>query len=236
MHPYLNTPTPHVLAHQGLALDCAPNSLAAFAAALEAGADYIETDAHGTKDGIAVLFHDDELNGVPLSKYLAADLPDYIPTLEEALVQFSETKFNIDIKNAAASVPVAQVINSLKAHERVLLTSFSAQRRKVAMKLAPGTAASPAVSEFAPALFAATVGVQFLVNKMLRKFDAVQIPAQSNGIKIITPKKVRMFHNAGVLVHVWTINDPAVMKELIAAGVDGIVTDKTDVAVKTLKS
>ena len=59
-----------MLAHQGLALDCMPNSLEAFAAAIEAGADYIETDAHGTRDGIAVLFHDEELNGVKISSLL----------------------------------------------------------------------------------------------------------------------------------------------------------------------
>lgn len=225
-----------MLSHQGLALNCRPNSLNAFAAALEAGADFIETDAHGTKDGVAVLFHDDELNGVPLCEYVAADLPGFIPTLEEALLRFPRTKFNIDIKNAEASVPVAHVINSLNAHERILLTSFSAKRRKRTMELAPGTAASPAVTEFTPALFAATFGMQFLVTKLLRKFDAVQIPVESAGIKIITPKKVRMFHKAGVLVHVWTINEPEQMKALIKAGVDGIVTDRTDLAVKVLKN
>jgi glycerophosphoryl diester phosphodiesterase len=44
-----------------------------------------------------------------------------------------------------------------------------------------------------------------------------------------------MFHKAGVIVHVWTINDPAVMTTLIRSGVDGIVSDRTDLAVAELK-
>ena len=235
MHPYLNVPTPHVLAHQGLALGNEPNSIPAFGSALDAGADFIETDAHGTRDGIAVLFHDDTLDGKRISEYDFAELPSYIPTLEEALNRFPEARFNIDIKNSEASVPVAQVLNALGAHNRVLLTSFSARRRKDTMALAPGTASSPAVTEFTPALLAALCGLQPLVTLMLKRFDAVQIPTRGAGINTVSPRLVQMFHKAGVLVHVWTINDPEQMRLLISAGIDGIVTDRTDLALPVLK-
>ena len=235
MHPYLNVPTPHVLAHQGLALGIEANSIPAFSAALAAGADFIETDAHGTRDGIAVLFHDDTLDGKRISEYDFAELPSYIPTLEEALNRFPEARFNIDIKNSEASAPVAQVLNAIGAHKRVLLTSFSARRRKYTMALAPGTASSPSVTEFTPALLVAMCGLQPLVTLMLKRFDAVQIPARGAGINTVSPRLVRMFHKAGVLVHVWTINNVDQMRQLISAGVDGIVTDRTDLAVSTLK-
>ena len=236
MHPYLDSALPHVLAHQGLALDVQPNSVAAFTAALKAGADYIETDAHGTKDGVAVLFHDDDIDGRAISSLCAAELPDYVPTVREALEKLPDTKFNIDIKNAEASIPVAAVINELNAHDRVLLTSFDAHRRKATMALAPGTASSPSVSEFAPALFAGLCGQQWLVKKFLRNFDAIQIPARALGLSIVSPRLVKMYHSAGVKVHVWTINDPQEMEELINNGVDGIVTDRTDLAVNALKN
>lgn len=225
-----------MLAHQGLAYDFKPNTLAAFRAALEAGADYIETDAHGTKDGVAVLFHDDDIDGIKLNSLMSYELPAYIPTLNQALSNFPEIKFNIDIKNAEASQPVAAVINEFSAHNRVLITSFHAARRTAATFLAPGTASSPSVKEFAPALFAGLFGQQWLVNKLLRPFDAVQIPARALGINIASPRLVKMFHKARVLVHVWTINDPGQMSKLILAGVDGIVTDRTDVAVSKLKN
>ena len=236
MHSYFENTGPHILAHQGLALDCTPNTLEAFTKALAAGADYIETDAHGTKDGIAVLFHDDDINGVPISTLLFTDLPEHIPTLRSALEHFPQVKFNIDIKNSEASAPVAQAINELNAHHRILLTSFDAKRRKTTMQKAPGTASSPSVSEFTPAFFAALCGQQWLVNRFLKNFDAVQIPASALGLNIVRPRLVRMYHKAGVMVHVWTINNPDQMKKLFEAGVNGIVTDRSDIAVKLLKN
>lgn len=235
MHGYFENTGPHILAHQGLSIECTPNTLESFTKALAAGADYIETDAHGTKDGIAVLFHDDDINGVPISKLLFTDLPEHIPTLRSALEHFPQVKFNIDIKNSEASVPVAQAINELKAHHRILLSSFDAKRRKTTMQKAPGTASSPSVSEFTPAFFAALCGQQWLVDRLLRNFDAVQIPASALGLNIVSPRLVKMYHKAGVMVHVWTINDPEQMKKLLEAGVNGIVTDRTDIAVNLLK-
>lgn len=236
MHPYLDSTHPHVLAHQGFALSCKPNTLDAFLDALNAGADFIETDAHGTKDGIAVLFHDDEINGRPLSSLLSSELPEYIPTLHQSLVTFPQAKFNIDIKNAEASQTVAAVINELSAHNRVLITSFDKARRKATMLMTPGAATSPSVREFVPILFAGLCGLQRLVNKLLSPFDAVQIPASALGINIVSARLVKMFHKAGVLVHVWTINEPAQMSDLIICGVDGVVTDRTDLAVFELKN
>ena len=236
MHSYFENTGPHILAHQGLALECPPNTIEAFTKALSAGADYIETDAHGTKDGIAVLFHDDDINGAPVSSLLMSELPAFIPTLKSVLEHFPDAKFNIDIKNSEASGPVAQAINELDAHHRILLTSFDANRRKTTMQKAPGTASSPSVSEFTPAFFAALCGQQWLVNRLLKNFDAVQIPASALGLNIVTPRLVKIYHKAGVMVHVWTINDPEQMKKLLDAGVNGIVTDRTDIAQKLLNN
>lgn len=236
MHSYLDIETPQILAHQGLARDYQPNSILAFAAALEAGADYIETDAHGTKDGVAVLFHDDEINGIALSQISSVDLPEYVPRLDAVLSKFPGARFNIDIKNAEAAIPVAHAVNTHRAHGRILLTSFQARRRRAAMSLAPGTACSPSVSEFTLALVAGKLGQQWLVNRLLKQFDAVQIPARGAGVNTVTPRLIRMYHEAGVKVHVWTINEPEEMKLLIKAGVDGIVTDRTDLAVSALKN
>lgn len=236
MHSYFSTTGPHILAHQGLALESTPNTIEAFDAALVAGADYIETDAHGTKDGIAVLYHDDDINGVPLSSLSSHELPDFIPTLKSALERFPSVKFNIDIKNSEAASLVAQAINDTNAHHRILLTSFDAKRRKSTMRLAPGTASSPSVSEFAPAFFAAVCGQQWLVNRLLKNFDAVQIPQRALGLNLVSPRLVKMYQNAGVVVHVWTINEPGVMAKLFDIGVNGIVTDRTDLAAALIKN
>jgi glycerophosphoryl diester phosphodiesterase len=80
------------------------------------------------------------------------------------------------------------------------------------------------------ALIAGKLGLSGLMKWMLRDVDAVQIPETVLGLTTTTPGMVRRWHSAGVEVHVWTINEELAMHRLIAAGVDGIVTDHCDVA------
>jgi len=63
----------------------------------------------------------------------------------------------------------------------------------------------------------------------LRRVDAVQIPRSVLGFSTTTPRAIAAFHRAGVEVHVWTINEPAEIEELLQLGVDGIVSDRCDV-------
>lgn len=53
---------------------------------------------------------------------------------------------------------------------------------------------------------------------------------------IVTPKTIRAAHQAGRKVHVWTIDDPEVMHELIDWGVDGIITDRPDLLKGVLRT
>lgn len=236
MHPYLDKPLPHVLAHQGLALSSEPNSLKAFQAALDAGADFIETDVHATSDGIAVLFHDDKIDGKRISALRLDELPSYIPTLADAFQHFPNARFNIDIKSPEATIPAAKVINQEQAHKRVLLTSFSSRRRKATTALAPGTAISPSVLEFVPVVLLSLLGAHKTAVRRLSKFDAVQIPHRGYGLSTTTQRLMEVYSQAGVAVHIWTINEPKHMRELINLGVSGIVTDRSDLAVMELKN
>jgi glycerophosphoryl diester phosphodiesterase len=54
---------------------------------------------------------------------------------------------------------------------------------------------------------------------------ALQIPAEFLGRPLVTPELVAFAHAQRVQVHVWTINDPAEMRRLIALGVDGVMSD-----------
>ena len=58
---------------------------------------------------------------------------------------------------------------------------------------------------------------------------------QSAGdMRVLTPRLISAAHRHGVEVHVWTVNDPDEMRRLVALGVDGIVTDRADVALEVL--
>lgn len=232
MLDYFPSERPHILAHRGLSLASVENSLEAFRAALSAGATHIETDAHATADGVAILFHDEQLGGRPIWEYQRAELPDYVPTLDAALETFPYARFNIDIKSLGAISAVSTSVNAHRAHDRVLIASFSLDRRKRTQEKILGATSSASALEFALALWGAKLGLQWLVNRALGRVDAIQIPIRAAGMKTITPKTMKAFKAAHVVVHVWTINDPDEMRLLVNLGVDGIVTDRSDLAYK----
>lgn len=235
MHPYFAGPVPHILAHRGLAIATAENSLEAFEAAIAAGATHIETDVHLTSDGYAVLFHDDVFDGVNINDVPLSQLPQSVTLLGHALEKFPETRFNIDVKDHLAIPHIISAVNASNAQERVLITSFSEKRRQQTASHLPHAATSASARLFVLALLAAKLGFRPGVKRILRDIDALQIPARVGKIKTITPRTMRAYKSAGVIVHVWTVNDPQRMLALRSLGVDGIVTDRTDIAVEVLR-
>jgi glycerophosphoryl diester phosphodiesterase len=255
-HPWFEaTSTPRVLAHRGLvtadeaATGIVENSFAAVAAAHSAGAEYVESDCHLTADGVVVLFHDDDLSrvtGDPRAvssvsarelEHLMADRGGLI-TLLQALEAFPTVRFNLDVKaeDAAAAVGTA-----VAAHgERVLLTSFSDARRRAALAAAQaaGDGIRPATSAgtgtIARVLAAVATRSPHLIARAFGAVDALQVPERQGRLRVVSPRLIAAAHRHGVEVHVWTVNDPDEMRRLVAMGVDGIVTDRADIALATL--
>src|SRR6476661_5339099 len=62
-----------------------------------------------------------------------------------------------------------------------------------------------------------------------RRVAALQVPHRRGRWTVVTPGFVRRAHAAGKHVHVWTIDNPAEMRELLDRGVDGLMTDRTDI-------
>lgn len=255
-HPYLaSAVTPRVLAHRGLVTreaaegGIAENTRAAFAAAVEAGADYVETDCRLTSDGRAVLFHDPDLRRVlgdprPVSavshRELAALMADRggLMTLEELIDAFPETRFNIDVKAAAVAEPLGRIVAPHAA--RILVTSFSERfrRRAVGAALRAGgarPATAPGRGALIRILLAARAGDGRGATGALAGFDALQIPERQRAVRVLSPRLIDAAHRSGVEVHVWTVNDPRRMAELVALGVDGIITDRADAALAVLR-
>lgn len=245
---YFSPALPRVLAHRGLAVDAPENTLLAFAHALAIGVEHLETDVHASRDGVAVIAHDADLDrvaGIPgrVGELTAAELAQVplgegqgFPTLAEALEAFPEARFNIDLKSAEAVAPAVDAVRQLRAEHRVLLTSFSERRRAAALRLLPEVATSASAPRFAAALLAARLGAVPLVRVALAGVHAVQMPERALGGETTAPRVLRTFRAAGVEVHVWTVNDPATMHTLLDRGVDGIVTDRADLALEVLRS
>ena len=236
---WFDGPLPRILAHRGLALDAPENGLDAFAAALAAGATHLETDVRATADGVPVLVHDPRLrdDGPAVAALPLAELRRLRPgtaTLDEALEAHPAARFNIDLKAASAVAPAVRAIRRLGAADRVLVTSFSTRRRGPAVRALGPVATSASASQVVAAVLGVRLRSTRLVRAALHAVDAVQLPERIAGLETGSPAVLARFHDAGVEVHVWTVNDPARMRALVAAGVDGIVTDRTDLAVRAL--
>jgi glycerophosphoryl diester phosphodiesterase len=64
------------------------------------------------------------------------------------------------------------------------------------------------------------------------KIDALQVPEAYCGVRIVTPRLAERAHRLGIRVHVWTVDHKTDMERLLGWGVDGIITNKPDVAVQ----
>ena len=238
---FLSGPLPRIIAHRGLAIEAPENTLLAFLHALNAGATHLETDVHATADGVAVISHDPDLSRVAgrdarveqltMGELRRIRLPhdQTFCSLAEALDAFPEARFNVDIKDARSAEPAARAIRDARATDRVLIASFDEKRRRAAADALPGVASSASARGLVPAIAAAKLGLEAPARRALRGLVAVQMPERRGPLRLVTPRTVRLFHRAGVEVHVWTVNDPEAMGRLLDGGVDGIVTDRCDV-------
>lgn len=246
---YFSPALPHIFAHRGFSTSgTAENTLAAFEAALNLGATHIESDVQVTKDGKPVLFHDSDLQrvaGIPgkVKDFTLAELSSIylidggqIPSLRQALTGLPTARFNLDLKVGEAVLPTIELIRDLGAEDRVLLTSFSDRRRGQAVSALGGRVVSSAGSVRVLLLwFAAKLHFRSLVKRLAGPVQALQIPVRSGPIRFDSPAFMRQMLAAGLVLNYWTINEPDEMVRLIGLGAHGIVTDRTDLAVKTLK-
>ena len=239
-----------LLAHRGLSQhrrDVDENTIPAFEQALMHGATHLESDIQATKDGVAVLFHDDDLSRVagidkPVSELSLEQLQNIrlnsggtIPTLKETLQQFPEARFNLDLKTPKAIEPTAETMTDLDAHERVLLSSFSASTRQAILEKTNRKTATSADAR----TFLSLYGIHYLgysiANSLKRDFHALQIPLKRGILKFDSPRFVQMVKKMGLQLHYWTINDPQQMLEL-SRFATGIVTDRVDLAPNSLRA
>ena len=240
---YFDPPPPRVLAHRGLATEAPENTLLAFANAAAVGTAYIETDVHVSSDGVAVVSHDPSLARVAARKVDVAQLTmdelrridlgygQGFASLEEALDAFPDLRFNVDVKVAGAVTPTVAALERTRAASRVLLTSFSDGRRRRLGALVPDAVTSAGRAGVIRSGLAALVGRRGAMERALRGAAALQVPERVGPVRLVTRRFVGAAHRAGAEVHVWTVNDPADMTRLLDLGVDGLVTDRADVAI-----
>lgn len=248
-HPYLDVPAPVALAHRGGAREAPENSLRAFRRAVSLGYRYIETDIRATADGVPVVFHDESLQRVTDRVGRIRELPfkevrkarvgqaERIHSLQQVLDQFPDTRFNIDIKEDNAVGPVLDLLGKSDYLDRVCVASFSwARLRTVRAQFGSAVCTSLAPPEVAALVSRSRLGRLSWASRLVLPDGptCVQVPRRSSRLRLVTPALVRLAHELGWQVHVWTVDDPADMHGLLDLGIDGIMTDRPSVLRKVL--
>lgn len=249
--PYLDSVLPIAMAHRGGAfhpeIEGLENTVAAFRHAVALGYSYLETDVHVTRDGVLLAFHDDVLDRVTdrvgsIAGSTAAEVQralvggsERVPTLAELFDALPGTRFNIDLKSGGAVAALAAFIEERQAWDRVLVGSFSARRLRAFRRATRGRVATSAhPAEVAAYRLCPSAALARLLTP--GRPAALQVPHRRGPLRVVTRGLVRRAHRAGLQVHVWTIDDPAEMSELLDRGVDGIITDRTDILRDVLRA
>ncbi|GAB2945252.1 glycerophosphodiester phosphodiesterase [Micromonospora polyrhachis] len=236
---YLDAPAPLAFAHRGGAAHGDENTTEAFARAVGLGYRYVETDVHSTADGVAVVFHDatlHRLTGEPgrIADLRWADLATVrvggaaaVPRLDDVLGAWPQVRFNIDVKADGGVDPTVATVERVGAGDRVLLASFSDARLARMRALAgPKVATSLGMRGVARLRLASLTGQRL---RLPPSVVAAQVPVRYGRIPVTDRRFIRYAQRLGLQVHVWTIDEPAEMHDLLDLGVDGIMTDHVDV-------
>jgi glycerophosphoryl diester phosphodiesterase len=228
-----------VIGHKGAAGMAPENSLAAFSAAREVGADGVEFDVRRLADGALAVHHDPMLNdGRRLLDLAVDELPGGIATLALVLDACDGLALvNVEIKNwpldgdfdeslgIADAVVEALAARPAPERERYVVSCFHLPTVDRVRELAPDLVTAWLVGIVGP-----DDGAQVIAEAVDHGHRAFH-PHHA----LVTPALVERAHDEELAVNAWTCNEPDRIRWLAGeAGVDGIVTDVPDLALAAL--
>lgn len=227
-----------IIAHRGYSGQFPENTMAAFAGALDIGADYIELDVQMTRDGQIVVCHDDNLQRVAgvdgrIGDYTQEELSAFdvgswfspgfsqerIPLLSQVLelLQDSDMKVYLELKDIGETEgfekTVVDIVKQSGMENRCVFASFRYEY----------LAHIKEIDGNLPVLYNTTSGKTTLVEEFPAEYYGVFVEA-------VTADTVRKIHESGRRIFVWTVNTPEQMDNVRRMGADGIVTNDPGLA------
>ncbi|HIH79403.1 MAG: glycerophosphodiester phosphodiesterase [Candidatus Poseidoniia archaeon] len=215
----------HIIAHRGRSeADHPDNTLTAFTAALDEGADMVECDVRRLADGELVCFHDAAIAGQPLSSLSHSELESLagfaVPRLDELaqLCRECDAGLDLELKERDCAVDALSVVNGLAElwvksfHDDIVREVLAAQPDVHAGLLlgVPRGGLRLRFSEFFPVRRLRSCGARFVAPNW----------------RLLRLSFLRRMQRSGFPVLVWTVNDFRKAQQLAAAGVAGIATDR----------
>ncbi|MFZ0731046.1 MAG: glycerophosphodiester phosphodiesterase [Candidatus Sulfotelmatobacter sp.] len=196
------------------------NSLASFDRALEDGCDGFEFDVRLTADAQAVVGHDPRINRIEIAKAPAEKLKG-LANLRDVLSRYQDRAFlDIELK-----------VPGLEKIAVDLLIKFPPRRGFVVTSFLPSVLeATHDENETVPLGLICETKTQF---KLWTKLPVVYVIAHG---ALVNAALLAQLKSAAKKLLVWTVNSPAQMQRFARLGVDGIISDKTDLLCRTLRS
>lgn len=211
---------PLLLGHRGARASAriAENTFTSFDLALQHGCDGFEFDVRRTACGTPVVCHDPKVGKLTVARAEASQLPQ-LPRLDDVIRRYGRRAFlNIELKVEDLESSVLAALNQYPPEQGHVVSSFlpdvvmelEARSSQVCIGIICETAAQLALWRDLPV--DCVISHQSLVNRLL----------------------VRGIHAAGHKIVVWTVNEKEAMIRLAEWGVDGIISDDTELLVRTL--
>ena len=197
------------------------------------GADWVELDMRRTADDRLAVHHGARLpDGRAIAAVSATGLPPAVPLLDVALDSRGEMGVNIEIKNTPGE-PDHDVGQSVASAVVTLLADRDDQRDLLVSSFDPQAVA--AVRRADPTILTAS-----LVVDPGPATPAADLAAEAGNVALhpneafVDRYLVEVLHGADVAVNVWTVDDESRMVVLASIGVDGIITNRPDLARRVL--
>ncbi len=227
-----------IIGHRGNAAHAPENTLVSFQQAVKAGADLVELDYYVTSDGEQVCFHDKELDrttdaprvlkkkGLKIGDVTLADLQQLdagawynaqyrgtkVPTLAEAIELINSRSVTLIEHKLGSAELCVKLLREMDVAEKVVVQSFDWDYIAEVHRLAPEIAV------------VALGGKDFTKEKLdaIEKTGAMGLGWDQ---KYIGKEDIAAAHARGFKIWVYTVNKPARAKQLIEAGIDGLISD-----------
>lgn len=227
---------PEVIAHRGAsALASHENTLEAFQIAIQLQADYVEFDIRRTKDRQLIAFHNPSLNGKPIRELTYQDLCSItasdgyrIPRLEEVLkLCRGKIKLDIELKESGYEQDVINVLQRYFDYPDYMMKSFLDRCVLRIKETDPNIKAGLLIGS----------PRNTLVHRLneyfpMRRLRACKADFISPYYQFVTREFVWRMHLHKKPIYVWTVNESERIQKLMKRHVDGIITDRPDLAIQ----
>jgi glycerophosphoryl diester phosphodiesterase len=214
--------TPLLLGHRGLRMSrlAKENTFAAFDLALDHGCDGFEFDVRLTQSGRALVCHEPRVGSVTVSRATRQQLRD-LPQLSEVLERYGQRVFlDIELKVAGLERMVLNALQEYPPSRDYVVSSFIPD---VILEIVARRAKVP-------------TGIICENARQLSRWPKLPAAYVIPHYSLIKPKLIEDVHRAGRKLIAWTVNNARSMQRMAEMGVDAIISDNTQLLVRTLKS